>query len=214
MGPYYGWQYLKENNTFFKIETVTVYGEIEYLPEERINALIQDAVGGNLIGLDMQGYQDSILAESWVKTVSLKRKWLHELEIYIEEEAPVAIWNETDMVDQEGNVFTPSFIPNRPWVYLSGPADKPKEVLKTYELAREMLASSGFKVKEVILDETGSWTILLDNNLNLILGTEDFNQRLQMFLRQFPDQDVLDRIQYIDFRYRNGFSVKWKQDIQ
>lgn len=213
-GPYYGWQYLKESNTFFKIETVSVYGEVEHLPEERINRLIKDAVGQNLIGLDMQGYQDHILEESWVKSVSLKRKWFHELEVYIEEEAPIAIWNETDMIDQEGHVFTPSFTPNRSWIYLSGPENKAQEVLGVYERASRMLQGSGFSLKEVVLDETGSWTILLDNNLTLIMGSEDFDQRLQMFLRQFPDKEVLDRIEYIDFRYKNGFSVKWKQNVQ
>lgn len=211
VGPYYGWQYLKENNTFFKIETVSVYGDVVHLPNERMNELIKDAVGQNLIGLDMQQYQDNILEESWIKSVSLKRKWFHEIEIYLEEETPIAIWNESDMIDMEGETFTPSFVPNRTWVYLSGPEDRAKDVVVAYQRAKSMLANSGFTLKEMILDETGSWTLLLDDDLKLIMGTEDFDQRLLMFLRQFPEKDVLARIEYIDFRYKNGFSVKWKQ---
>ena len=211
-GPYYGWQYLKENNLFFKIETVSVYGEVEHLPQERINELVKDAVGQNLIGLDMQLYQDNILSETWVKSVSLKRQWLHELEVYLVEQDPIAIWNETQMVDSDGAIFTPSFIPDAPWVFLSGPDEKVKEVLRVFEETQNRLTSAGFRLKQIVLDENESWTILLDNNLLLIMGSEDYSQRLSRFLRQFPDRNVLDVIQHIDFRYKNGFSVKWKED--
>ncbi len=211
-GPYYGWQYLKNNNLFFQIDTVSVYGEVEHLPQERVNELVKDAVGQNLIGLDMQKYQDNILSESWIKSVSLKRQWLHELEVHLVEHNPIAIWNETQMVDREGDIFTPSFVPDGAWVYLSGPDDKVQQVLEVYEDTKEKLAKAGFVLQQIVLDENESWTILLDNNLLLIIGSEDYSQRLSRFLRQFPGQDVLDIIQHIDFRYKNGFSVKWKED--
>ncbi|UNM95123.1 cell division protein FtsQ/DivIB [Ignatzschineria rhizosphaerae] len=213
-GPYYGWQYLKENNLFFKIETVSVYGEVDHLSQERINELVKDAVGQNLIGLDMQQYQDNILSESWIKSVSLKRQWLHELEVYLVEQDPIAIWNETQMVDADGEIFTPSFIPDQPWVYLSGPKEKVSDILVVYEETQRRLTNAGFQLKEIVLDENESWTILLDNDLLLIMGSEDYSQRLSRFLRQFPDRNVLDVIQHIDFRYKNGFSVKWKEDHQ
>lgn len=211
-GPYYGWQYLKENNLFFKIETVSVYGEVKHLPQERINGLVKDAVGQNLIGLDIQKYQDNILSETWIKTVSLKRKWLHELEVHLVEQDPIAIWNESRMVDEAGDIFTPSFIPEAPWVYLSGPDDRVQEVLLVYEETKRRLTDQGFNLKQIVLDENDSWTILLDDNLLLIMGSEDYSQRLSRFLRQFPDRGVLEVIQHIDFRYKNGFSVKWKED--
>ena len=212
VGPYYGWQYLKKNNTFFKIETVSVYGEIEYLPQERVNDLVKSAMNQNLIGLNMQQYQDDILQESWVKSVSLKRQWLHELEVYLVEESPIAIWNEQYMVDANGGVFEPSFIPEGNWVYLSGPSNKIPEILVIYDETYKQLGKSGFSLKKIGLDENGSWTILLGNDLLLIMGSEDYSQRLSRFLRQFPDRDVLEMIQHIDFRYKNGFSVKWRED--
>lgn len=212
VGPYYGWRYLKENNLFFQIETVSVYGEVNHLPSERVNELVRDAVGQNLIGLDMQKYQDNILSETWIKSVSLKRQWSNELEVHLVEQAPIAIWNETQMVDGEGEIFTPSFVPDEPWVYLSGPDDRVRDVLVIYEETKTRLGNAGFKLKQIVLDENDSWTILLDNNLLLIMGSEDYSQRLSRFLRQFPDRDVLAVIQHIDFRYKNGFSVKWKED--
>ena len=211
VGPFYGWQYLKKSNIFFKIDTVSVYGEVKHLPQERINELVKDGVGQNLIGLNMQQYQDNILAESWIKSVSLKRNWFHELEVHIVEEQPIAIWNENRMLDIHGEVFSPSFIPEEDWVLLSGPDDKALEVLKVYHETVAKLEGSGFALQQLALDENDSWTILLDNNLLLIMGSEDFRQRLRRFLRQFPDRDVLDLIQHIDFRYKNGFSVKWKE---
>ncbi len=213
VGPYYGWQYLKKSNTFFTIETVSVYGDVHYLSEDRVNELVQDAMGQNLVGLDMKAYQDQILAESWIKDVSLNRKWFNELEVYIEEERPLAVWNVVEMVDDSGKTFEPSFIPeNKDWAYLSGDPGKSGEVLDVYLRASDALSKAGFQLKELKLDDTDSWTIILESDLILIMGSEDFDQRLTRFLRQFPDREVLDRIQHIDFRYKNGFSVKWKED--
>lgn len=211
-GPYYGWQYLKNNNLFFKIETVSVYGEVTYLPQERVNELVEGAVGQNLIGLDMRQYQKNLLSETWIKSVALKRQWLHELEVHLVEQNPIAIWNETQMIDAEGAVFTPSFIPDAAWVLLSGPEGKEREMLSVYEETEKKLINAGFQLEQIVLDENESWTILLDNDLLLIMGSEDYSQRLSRFLRQFQDRDVLDVIQHIDFRYKNGFSVKWKED--
>lgn len=214
VGPYYGWQYLKRSNAFFTIETVSVYGDVDYLSEERVNELVHGAMGQNLIGLDMKAYQDQILAESWIKDVSLNRKWFNELEVYIEEEQPVAVWNTVEMVDRNGETFEPSFMPQKEWAYLTGPSDTAPKVLDVYLKAEAQLAQAGFNLYELILDDTESWTIVLDNNLILIMGSEDFDQRLVRFLKQFPDRGVLDRIQHIDFRYKNGFSVKWKEDSE
>ncbi len=212
VGPYWGWQYLKENNLFFKIETVSVYGEIEHLPEERVNELVKDAIGQNLIGLDMKGYQDEILSESWIKSVSLKRNWFHELEVHIEEQAPVAIWNGVEMIDASGERFTPSFYPQGEWVFLAGPDSRALDVLEVYNRTKERLEGTGFQLSHLSLDESDSWSLVLDDQLLLIMGSENFDQRLERFLRQFSDREVLDRIQHIDFRYKNGFSVKWKEN--
>ncbi len=209
-GPYYGWQYLKSSNVFFTIDKVMVYGDIQYLSHDEVNELVKDAVGQNLVGLDIKEYQNQILQEPWVKSVELKRQWFHQLDIYLTEQQPVAIWNNTQMLNSEGEIFTPQTIPDYDWIYLTGPDDSAKEVLQVYQSVAPQLALNGFRVKEVILDDQDSWSILLDSNLLLIMGTEALDERLARFLRQLPDRNVLDAISHIDFRYKNGFSVKWK----
>lgn len=210
-GPYYGWQYLKRSTVFFTIDKVMVYGDIHYLPHDRVNELVKDVVGKNLVGLDIKEYQDQILSEPWVKSVDLKRQWFHELDVYLTEQQPVAIWNNTEMLNSEGEIFSPKDIPAYDWVYLTGQDEDSKEILQFYHKVAPQLEANGFKVKEIILDDQDSWSILLDGDLLLIMGTEELDERLSRFLRQLPDQNVLDAISHIDFRYRNGFSVKWKK---
>ncbi len=210
-GPYYGWQYLKRSSVLFTIDKVMVYGDIHYLSHDRVNELVKDAVGQNLVGLNINEYQNQILSEPWVKSVDLKRQWFHELEVYLTEQKPVAIWNNNEMLNSEGEIFSPNDIPKSDWVYLTGSDENAKEILQVYRKVVPQLAAHGFKVKEIILDEQESWSILLDSNLLLIMGTEALDERLARFLRQLPDQNVLDAISHIDFRYKNGFSVKWKQ---
>ncbi len=210
-GPYYGWQYLKRSPDLFTIDKVMVYGDLHYLSHEQVNELVKDAVGKNLIGLDIKAYHDQILSDPWIASVDLKRQWFHELDIYLVEQQPVAIWNQTEMLNSSGEIFSPKQIPEEDWVYLTGPDDKAKEVLLFYQNVAPQLTANGFKVKEIILDNQDSWSILLDDDLLLIMGSEELDERLARFLRQSPDRNVLDAISYIDFRYKNGFSVKWKK---
>jgi cell division protein FtsQ len=65
------------------------------------------------------------------------------------------------------------------------------------------------------LDNRRAWHLQLDNAVLLELGRADAGQRLQRFVRAWPDVFAgrLDELQRVDLRYSNGFSVSWKQAV-
>lgn len=211
VGPYYAWRYLQKTDILFKINRVSVYGDIHYIPQERINELTKTAIDQNLIGLDMRAYQRNILSEPWIRSVKLRRKWFEELEVVLVEERPVAIWNQTQLIDKKAHTFVPSIIPERDWIELEGPEDEKRLVLNRLGEVLPVLRRAGFELKRLSLDERHSWSFVLANGVRVILGSEDFQMRFQRFINHFQDPELMELISSIDFRYKNGFSVKWKE---
>ncbi len=210
VGPYYAWRYLQKTDILFKINRVSVYGDIHYIPQERINELTETALDQNLIGLDMREYQRNILSEPWIRSVKLRRKWFEELEVVLVEERPVAIWNKTQLIDKKAHTFVPNEIPKRDWIELEGPEDEKRLMLDRLGEILPTLRRAEIPLKRLALDDRHSWSLELKNGVLVILGSEDFKVRFQRFINHFQEPDLLERVTSIDFRYKNGFSVKWK----
>lgn len=76
----------------------------------------------------------------------------------------------------------------------------------------EMTKGTQYMIREVHLDATRGYRILLEGDVWLILGraaTEDMPFiRLKRFLLAFPQTKLkLSEISYVDLRYVNGFAV-------
>jgi cell division protein FtsQ len=68
-------------------------------------------------------------------------------------------------------------------------------------------------VKKITMDERRAWKVLFKNDLQLLLGRADSEQRLQRFVNTFTDglADYIEQIEVVDMRYTNGLAVVWKQ---
>jgi len=59
-----------------------------------------------------------------------------------------------------------------------------------------------------------NWMFELNDNLRVIIGRTDFNDRVAHFFEYVPKGlgPKLAKAEQIDMRYTNGFAVRWKQD--
>ena len=53
----------------------------------------------------MKAVQRSVQDLPWVATVSVRKQWPDELQVYIVEHKPVAIWNSDLLLNAKGQVF-------------------------------------------------------------------------------------------------------------
>ena len=69
---------------------------------------------------------------------------------------------------------------------------------------------AGNKLKK---DGKGSLRLLLNDTLTVSLGSDDSGRKIDQLLAVY-EQQIKGRereIRYIDFRYSNGFAVRWQQ---
>ena len=70
----------------------------------------------------------------------------------------------------------------------------------------------GLTIQELDLSTNGSWKILLDNGIAVILGKTGLSERMTRFMLAYQHslQAQSQQIAYIDLRYTNGFAIGWK----
>ncbi|WP_077928588.1 cell division protein FtsQ/DivIB [Wohlfahrtiimonas populi] len=210
--PYMGWQYISMNN-IFPIQNVLIHSEEKYLVGERQQKLLDPLLGQNFVSYDLELYRHEVAKNPWVKSVEVTRRWPDQIELFIEEKRPIAIWNDLYLIEADGTIFEPDLIPSETMISLQGNADQKDKLLDGMSIIQKYIQSVGLNVEKIILDYRGAWTIVLENDVELYLGARFFEERLRRFVMHYPSsiRSKIDSIIAIDFRYDHGYALKWKR---
>ncbi|CAN1518731.1 FtsQ Cell division septal protein [Burkholderiaceae bacterium] len=211
--------------------------EIEPAPNSTLHyvtpASIQNAIAGNLTGnfftINLVDAQKVFEDAPWVRSASVRRIWPNAIRVSIEEQQPLALWNESQMLNTWGQVFTANQGELDDDVVLpqfDGPEGKEGLVVHRYaELAR-WFAPLDVTVRKLSLSDRLAWQVTLSNGMTLALGRDPgadapdpqggipgalpFAERIQRFVQALPmaSQKIGDRaVTHADLRYPNGFAL-------
>ena len=74
-----------------------------------------------------------------------------------------------------------------------------------------LFASSGHDVRALRLDARGSWSLVLSDGAEVIVGRSDPRPRIGRFARLLPQLLAQPRgtLRRVDLRYTNGFALQW-----
>lgn len=197
----------------FAVQSVTIEGEFHNEQAHEIELALLPYVKGDFFTADLANARAALLELSWIREVSLKRRWPNRIIVKIEEQVPVAIWNETLFINDAAGIFKHRYI-ERAQVLprLSGPEGTAWEVLAQFTLWSDWLRQAGLHLAGVKLDERRGWTLATGEGIALNLGKEKVEARLQRFLRAFSRhlKPRMTEVRAVDLRYSNGFAVNWK----
>lgn len=211
--------------------------EIEPAPNSTLHyvtpASIQNAISGNLTGnfftINLTDAQSVFEETPWVRSASVRRIWPNAIRVTIEEQQPLALWNDSQMINTWGQVFTVNQGELDDEVVLpqfEGPEGKEGLVVDRYaELAR-WFAPLDVTVRKLSLSDRLAWQVTLSNGMTLALGRDPgadapvaqggipgalpFADRIQRFVQALPQatQKIGDRaVTHADLRYPNGFAL-------
>jgi len=200
----------------FPLNVVEAKGDFRYLDKQQLQAAVAPHATGGFFTVDVAAIRDAAEQLPWVYKASVKRIWPETLRLQIEEQQPVARWGTDGFLNQQGETFTPGktdismILPG-----LAGPDGQQLKVLQNFQAVSKTLAPLGISITRMELDNRRAWHLQLDNAVLLELGRADGRQRLQRFVRAWPDVFAgrLDDLQRVDLRYSNGFSVYREQTV-
>ena len=157
------------------------------------------------------GLPDRYQATRYHSLVVDKNSLPDVLEVTLVEHKPFARWGNDRLVSEQGKLFpTPKKLSDLALPELDGPDSQTEEVMKLYSDSRALFAPAGVDVRRVTMDARGSWSLVLSNGTEVVVGRDDARSRLQRFVKVLPQLNRQDApIERADLRYTNGFTLSW-----
>ncbi len=210
--------------------------QIEPLQAESLNYVssptVQATIAGNIVGnfftVDLDRTREVLETVPWVRHARIRRVWPNTLRVQLEEQQPLALWNENQMINTWGEAFSANQgeLPDEAALpHFHGPDNSERLVVQRYaELAR-WLAPLNLQVKEISLSPRYAWSVELTDGVRLRLGrdpaadvadphgragAQPFAARIERFVNAWPtltrrlDGRAIDSA---DLRYSNGFAI-------
>jgi cell division protein FtsQ len=197
---------------FFPITNVRLFVSQPYINTARLKQLISRELKGNFFTVSLNSIVKTLLADDQIKSVNIERIWPNSLSIHVNGYKPIAFFNKDSVITAKGYIFkTPKGLTMPLNVYLKGPTNQAKEMIKRLQSFNQMLTPLKLTVRSIQLDNNMLTTMTLSNGLNLTLGKHQLDQRLSRFVSLYSKVigHCQDNVSSIDLRYANGLAIKW-----
>lgn len=169
---------------WFALTTLEVKTPVKHVTEEQIRLVAERRVRGTFFTVDLEHVRESLEKLPWVREARVERRWPDTLVVSLEEQVPVARWNDNALVNSEGGVFVAATSDALP--RLSGPEESSAEVVDAYRRYQTALKPLDMNIAELRLSPRRAWWIRLDNGMQLVLGRQQTDVRLARFVSLYP----------------------------
>ena len=196
------------------IKQVRIEGEFRNLSTVVLQDLVGEEIKGGFFNIDVAAVRNALLTEPWVRDVSVHRVWPDSLQVFVTEQVAVTRWKNTGLLNKSGVLFVPdksTFPEGLP--VLSGPDGTQAMMMEKYFYLYKQLEPLSMQISVITLDARRAWSFETDSGLQVVLGRNNFDERVERFVELIPDNlnQNPDEAEMIDMRYPNGFAVRWKQ---
>lgn len=209
-GSYWLWKTL-HSQELLPIRHVKIEGNLQYLDQDALIAQVAPALTHGFLGVDMQRITRIALAQPWVASVRIHRIWPATIRLTVKEHQPIARWGEHQLLASSGSVLTPKTI--APFMQLprfDAPAVLAKTLWSEYQHLQVLLSPLQLQITHLSVTPRRSWSIKLNNGMQITLGNENMLARLGRFVTTYPhiaNHQHMGNAK-VDLRYTNGFAFK------
>jgi cell division protein FtsQ len=198
----------------FAMREVVIRGPLQRVNAAHLEAVVRNELIGTFFTMNLDRSREALGSVPWVRKVALRRQWPRRLEITIDEHVPLARWNESGLVNVEGEGFVADYDGELPQFY--GPDGRSVEITGRYREWGAALHPLGLGVQELRLSPRGAWRLVAasaNGPLAIEMGRDEPGARLARFIAAYGRTvGVLarggTRIDHVDLRYRNGFAAR------
>jgi cell division protein FtsQ len=195
------------------VRNLVVEGTFQRVAPIQVEAAVADGLDDGFLSVDLGELRARVKALDWVDRVSVGRSWPDTLVVRVTEHQAAARWGDTGLLNVRGELFTEQSqhaFPELP--SLGGPRGSERDVARRYLAVRGKLVEADLALESLSMDERGSWRLVLGGGQEIRLGRRDIDERLYRFFDVVAPAltKELNRVEYVDLRYTNGFAVGWR----
>ena len=195
------------NTDYFDVDVINVRGDVQHLESGSLRSTMVKNFKGGFLNLNLNAAKAALEEIPRIESVEITRDWPRSLTVYVTERKEIARWKRGGLLDSRGVLFeVPS---SRVLPMLSGPPNSHETVVREYLNLDRLLYDSGRSLEYLGLSDELSWSARLRGGPTIALGKENLELRLRRFMRFLPEveKSMGKKVDYIDLRYTNGFSV-------
>lgn len=194
------------------ITHINVQGQTQRIDPRALQQMLASVTAKSMLA-NLRPLLQQLQSLPWVQSVDIKRQWPNTLVITLHEMTPIARFNDSWVLTQDGHVLVPPShmgLAQLPW--LMGPADQVATVWQAYQAMSAVLNPLGLSIWQLHLSPRFSYDIVLNNGMTLYLGSSQVMQRLQLFTRVYAQHlaDKANQIDHVDLRYASSMAIGWK----
>ena len=203
------------------IARAEISGNFTQVSRVQIEQALEPFARAGFVSVDLVAVKRALEAIQWIDHVRVERSWPDGLRVAITEQTAVARWRVVDqagaaqqvgLLNTRGELFLPDArdlpadLPE-----LSGPEGTETQVANLYLETYPRLLTVGLRLQNVVLDARGAWNLQLSNSVEVRLGRQDVQARLERFISAASPVIAtrLGDVAYVDMRYSNGFAIGW-----
>jgi cell division protein FtsQ len=197
------------------VQQVRLYGDFARIDAGALLQTLRQQYVGNFFSVNVDQVQQFLLQQPWVYQVAVRKQWPDALVVVVTEQQPVAIWNQQQLLNEQGEVFTAPLEQLKTELpMLTGPDGSQQDALTMFRHMQGLLALHKFNAIALGLTERFSWQLNLSNGVALQLGREDTLKRVQRFIDLYPviTKHKTEAVAEIDLRYDTGVAVRYSAE--
>ncbi|MBT7542586.1 MAG: cell division protein FtsQ [Gammaproteobacteria bacterium] len=205
---------INDKKIYFPIKKISLVSHTNYSDKIKIYKKSKKYLSKkSFFNLKIIDLKKEIENVDWIRLADVRRVYPDEIEIYIIEHIPIAIWNDKMFLNDLGEIFFANDIDIKlPKIYSTN--DRNKIIFKYFVTFSKNLIKNNIHNSVIKMDENNrrSLTIKLSSNIIIYLGSNDIMNKIDTFFKVYNSLNSSDltKIRYIDMRYLNGFAVGWK----
>ncbi len=202
---------------FQPIQHVRVEGEFQYISKEDIAAQIGPLVQIGYFGVDLQLIREAIMRLPWAEKVQVEREWPNRIKLRIYEQKPVIRWQADGLLNRQGDIFKPLNLDKfqiLPVLY--APRAQRHQLLEVMQGLGVTLKDQGWYLTEFNVSERHSWLLRMENGMTIQLGRLQPLEKFTLLMQALTiaGTELVSKMAYIDMRYPNGFTVRWREGVE
>jgi cell division protein FtsQ len=203
-----GWS-LQQVRWGWPVEQVEIEGEFRFWEAEELAKQLLWVKEQNFFSLDVHQVKAEVEQLALIKSAQVKKIWPDTLLIKFKEDIPVAVWNQTKLLNPQGEelILSQKF-DQKGLPKLFGPQQETEQVMRQFQRFQSRLLSADAAITSLTMNTVGSWQVELANGWMIRLGRQQLEQRLERLielLKILPQEKVA----VVDLRYGKGAAIKW-----
>ncbi|MEK9712071.1 MAG: FtsQ-type POTRA domain-containing protein [Thalassolituus sp.] len=194
------------------ISGIDVIGNPVVWTEDDIRNQAAFVVGEGFYSADLDSVFDIVNNMPLIVDVQVRKRWPDRIEITVNEDIPMAVWNESKLIGISGELMDiPAHLNVGNLASITGNFEYLDDSIKQFRLIQQIMGKDGVRIQHLDVSDTGSLTLNLSNRWYVNIGRSRLEQRA-LRLKKLLAGLAAEQVSAVDLRYGKGAAIKWRSE--